>query len=117
LTRLSLLLASTSCVAPKSLAISSLLASLSTATIIVAPADWQTWMAPSLTPPAPNTTHTEPGSTLAVLHTAPQPISAQLCRHRPGVIFTRLSLATNNLREFSRAKGLWLENWVEDAVQ
>ena len=82
--------------APKSLAISSLAAIVSTATIIVAPAFTQPWIALRPTPPAPNTTQTEPGSTLAVLHTAPQPvitpqpISAQRSSGTVSTIFTTL---------------------------
>ena len=61
-------------VAPRRLASSSLDSRRSTATISAAPATRAPWMAEMPTPPQPNTTTVEPGSTLAVLMAAPTPV-------------------------------------------
>ena len=70
---------------------------MSTATMMPAPAMAQPWITFSPTPPAPITSTLEPGSTLAVLNTAPTPvitpqlISAACASGMPGAIFTTLS--------------------------
>ena len=61
------------CVAPNSLAQASLRSSMSTATIVDAPASWEPAMAPSPTPPQPNTATVLPRVTPPVLIAAPMP--------------------------------------------
>src|ERR1700761_6649836 len=84
-------------VAPNCRANSSFAGEMSTTTILAAPASAAAWITLSPTPPAPNTTTTEPGSTLAVLVTAPnpvmtlQPTRAARSRGTVGSIFTTLS--------------------------
>ena len=64
----------TTSVAPKCLAISSLLSSMSTAMMCAAPAMRQPWMTFSPTPPQPITTTVAPPGTLAVYSAAPTPV-------------------------------------------
>ena len=86
--------ASTMCVAPSSRAVASLLSTTSTAMIMPAPAMRAPWIAARPTPPAPNTATVAPGSTRAVLSTAPtpvvtpQPISAARSSGMSSRIFT-----------------------------
>ena len=84
----------TTCVAPNSFAISSLLSSLSTAMIFVAPTSVAPWMTFSPTPPQPKTATLLPSSTFAALMTAltpvrtPQLTSAALSSGMSSRIFT-----------------------------
>ena len=68
-------MASTKWVAPNWRASSSLEATVSTATIRVAPAMRRPWITLSPTPPTPKTAAVSPGRTLARLSTEPTPVS------------------------------------------
>ena len=64
----------TPCVAPTSLAFSSLKGTGSTAMMVRAPAMRAPWMAPDPTPPHPMTTTVSPGLTLARSTAEPKPV-------------------------------------------
>ena len=87
-------------VAPKVLARPSLKSSMSTATIMRAPATAAPWIADSPTPPEPNTTTTDPGATRAVLVAAqkpvitPQPTSAAERSGASAAILIRLRVSS-----------------------
>src|ERR1700734_1364052 len=68
-------LASTKCVAPNWRPSVSLAATVSTATILVAPAMRNPWITFRPTPPTPKTAAVSPGLTLARLRTAPTPVN------------------------------------------
>ncbi len=70
----SVALASTKCVAPNWRPNSSLAATVSTATIRVAPAMRSPWITLRPTPPTPKTAAVSPGRTLARFRTAPTPV-------------------------------------------
>jgi hypothetical protein len=74
----------------------------STATIRAAPASRAPWMTEIPTPPQPITSTSEPGSTLAVLTTAPTPVvtpqatSAAISNGMSSATFTAPSTGTTN---------------------
>ena len=88
------------CVAPNCLASTSFDSATSTATIGFAPAIAAPWITFRPTPPVPITITAVPGSTLAVLNTAPTPVitphetSAARSSGMSLSIFTRLSAAS-----------------------
>ncbi len=86
------------CVAPISLAFSSLKATGSTAMIVRAPAMRAPWMAPDPTPPHPTTTTVSPGLTLARSTAEPKPVEMPQLMSAAAFMLAYGSIRTN---EFS----------------
>src|SRR6185437_1396029 len=86
--------ASTKSVAPNWRANGSLSATVSTATIRVAPAMRRPWMTLRPTPPTPNTAAVSPGRTRARLSTAPTPVSTPQPMRQADVSGTSFGIRT-----------------------
>ena len=104
-------------VAPKVLAISSLLSRMSAAMILLAPDSMAPCTAFSPTPPQPITSTVEPASILAWRVTAPTPVATQqptraACGHGMSLrIGTTISSGTTTSSAKVPMRAIWLMSW------